>query len=545
MSEEPKLFGFFRLRALIKLSAQAILVSVFATACGGQGTPATGQDSDVVLRRGIAGEPSSLDPASATDTFSSQVIMDLYEGLTSESSSGEVVPGVASSWTVDSTGTQYTFYLRPNARWSNGKTVRAQDFLAAWQRVLDPKQGSPFASDLRLIVGAAAVLAGRSPPSSLGVVAANDKVLVVKLEQPAPYFPELMSHPATFPIFSDSSARTHDPRNWISNGPYILSGWQIGTRVDLTRNSAYWDLPNVHIKRVQYQIAPDQSSQFAAYRAGQLDMTDTVPPNAIPSFRKDHPNEIVIAPFLATAFYAFNLAEKPLSANPKLRKALAMAIDRQRLVSALASGQVAAYGFVPPGTWNYELQHWEWDKLSDFDRTSEAKRLYKEAGYSLNAPLRLRLLFNSNPAIKQTAIMIAAMWKEELGIETEFIGEEFRVFLESRHDKTRWDVARLAWIADYNDASSLLDGLRKDATTNDSGYNNPSYDKLLDEAAKTANPEARSSLLETAERVMLADYPAIPLYFFVSKRLVKPYVVGVKPNPLDRVPTKALIILSH
>src|SRR5271169_3515795 len=259
MSEEPKLFGFFRLRALIKLSAQAILVSVFATACGGQGTPATGQDSDVVLRRGIAGEPSSLDPASATDTFSSQVIMDLYEGLTSESSSGEVVPGVASSWTVDSTGTQYTFYLRPNARWSNGKTVRAQDFLAAWQRVLDPKQGSPFASDLRLIVGAAAVLAGRSPPSSLGVVAANDKVLVVKLEQPAPYFPELMSHPATFPIFSDSSARTHDPRNWISNGPYILSGRQIGTRVDLTRNSAYWDLPNVHIKRVQYQIAPDQS----------------------------------------------------------------------------------------------------------------------------------------------------------------------------------------------------------------------------------------------------------------------------------------------
>ena len=208
---------------------------------------------------------------------------------------------------------------------------------------------------------------------------------------------------------------------------------------------AYWDLPNVHINRVQYQIAPDQNSQFAAYRAGQLDMTDTVPPNAIPLLRKDYPNEVVIAPILTTAFYALNLAEKPFSGNLKLRKALAMAIDRQRLVDALALGQVAAYGFVPPGTWNYESQHWEWDKLGDSDRIAEAKRLYQESvASSLGTPFHLRLLFNSNPAIKQTAIMIAAMWKEELGIETEFIGEEFKVFFESRHDKTKWDVAQLS-----------------------------------------------------------------------------------------------------
>jgi oligopeptide transport system substrate-binding protein len=520
-------------------------VSVAVGACSQSGTPSPDLGSDVVLRRGIAGEPSSLDPAAAIDTFSTQVIQDLYEGLTTESSSGEVIPGVASSWTVDSSGTQYTFNLRSNARWSNGKPVRAQDFLTAWQRVLDPKQGSPVANDLRLIVGAAAVLSGRSPPSSLGVVAASDSVLVVNLEQAAPYFPELLSHSAAFPIFSESSARTHDPRKWISNGPYVLSGWQIGTRVELTRNMAYWDLPSVHIKRVQYQIAPDQNAQFAAYRAGQLDITDTVPPSAIPSLRKDHPNEIVTAPFLATAFYALNLSDKPFAGNLKLRKAVAMAIDRQRLVDALALGQVAAYGFVPPGTWNYDLQHWDWDKLSDSDRIAEAKRLYVEAGYSLDAPVHLRLLFNSNPAIKQTAIMIAAMWKDELGIETEFIGEEFRVFLQSRHDTKRWDVARLAWSADYNDASSFLDGFRENSPNNDSKYSNPSFDKLLDEAANTANPDARRGLLERAEQIVLADYTAIPLYFFVSKRLVKPYVVGVKPNPLDRVATKALSILTH
>src|SRR5271165_6817235 len=153
--EGSKVFAFLAFRAPMKLAAVVIFgISVAVAACSQHSTSSTGQDRDVVLRRGIGGEPSSLDPATATDTFSLQVIQDLYEGLTSESSSGEVVPGVASSWTVDSTGTQYTFNLRTNARWSNGKPVRAQDFLAAWQRVLDPKQGSPFANDLRLIVGA-------------------------------------------------------------------------------------------------------------------------------------------------------------------------------------------------------------------------------------------------------------------------------------------------------------------------------------------------------------------------------------------------------
>jgi oligopeptide transport system substrate-binding protein len=208
-------------------------------------------------------------------------------------------------------------------------------------------------------------------------------------------------------------------------------------------------------------------------------------------------------------------------------------------------GQVAAYGIVPPGTRNYDLQHWEWSDASDADRVTEARRLYGEAGYSIDAPLHLRLLFNSNPVIKQTAIVIASMWKSELGIETELINEEFRVFLQSRKEKEKWDVVRLAWTADYNDPSSFLDVFRKNSPNNDSGYSNPSFDKLLDEAARSSDPEVRRSLLETAERVMLADYPAIPLYFLVSKRLVKPYISGVKLNPLDRIGSKSLSILPH
>ena len=315
--------------------------------------------------------------------------------------------------------------------------------------------------------------------------------------------------------------------------------------MELTRNVTYWDRASVQIEHVEYQIASDQNSQFAAYRAGQLDMTDTVPSNAIGSLRKEHPNELVIAPYLATAYFGLNFVAGQLHGNIKLRKALSMAIDRRRLVNALALGQISAYGFVPPGTWNYEPQRWEWASLDDANRVIEARRLYKEAGYSVDTPLSLRLLFNSSPSIKQTAIMIAAMWKEELGIDTRLTDEEFRVFLQTRRDRKKWDVVRLAWNADYNDASNFLDIFRLTSANNDTGYANPIFEKYLDDAAKTANQETRRSLLQKAERTMLADYPVIPLYFFVSKRLVKPYVFGVKPNALDRVVSKSLVVAPH
>ena len=299
------------------------------------------------LRRGIGGEPSSLDPAVATDNFSSQVIQDLYEGLTGESSSGEVVPGVASSWDVDPSGTKYTFHLRPNASWSNGKHVVASEFVASWQRVLDPKQGSPVSTELRLLKGAAAIISGKMPPTTLGVVAQSSDVLIVNLEQPAPYFPQVLAHSAAFPIYSDSSARSHTAISWVSNGPFILSSWLPGTAIRLKRNAAYWDHANVQLDNVDYQIAPDQNSQFAAYRAGQLDMTDTVPSNAIESLRKEHPQELVIAPVLATAYYGINLDASQLRGNLKLRKALSMAIDRRRLVASLALGQTQHSGLCP------------------------------------------------------------------------------------------------------------------------------------------------------------------------------------------------------
>ena len=508
-------------------------------------SPRQADNSAEMLRRGLSGEPESLDPAQASDTFSYEVMDDLYEGLTTESPSGEVIPGVAENWTVSASGTQYTFHLRPNARWSNGKPVRAQDFIAAWQRVLDPKRGSAVADKLRLNLNAPAIIVGKAAVSTLGVEARGDSVLIVTLERPAPYFPQVVSHSAAYPIYSDASASSHDPATWVSNGAYRLAAWSPGTSVTLTKNPHYWNESTVHIPRVEYDVATDGNVQFTRYRAGILDLTDNVPENMVAELRREHSTEFVTAPYLATAYYGFNLTAGPGKGNPQLRQALSMAIDRTRLVESLSFGQTPAFGFVPPGTWNYESQSWPWRDLGDAERVAEAKRLYAAAGFSQRAPLRLHLLYNSNPAIKRTAIVVASMWKETLGIATELNEEEYRVFLQTRHDRSRWDVVRLAWSADFNDASNFLDTLRVHSSNNDPGYVNPTFDEMLDQAAGSADPTRRRELLERSERLMLSDYPLVPLYYFVSKRLVKPYLQGVVVNPMNHIRSQSLQLMAH
>lgn len=499
-----------------------------------------------VLRRGIGGEPATLDPGAATDTFSFEVIRDLYEGLATESPDGTVVPGVASSWTVNASGTQYTFQLRPDAKWSNGSRVRAKDFVVAWRRVVDPKRASPVADTLRPVARAASILLGRLPPTALGVTAARDDLLVVELDRPAPYFPQLLTHSATFPIYSEDAAKSHTARTWVSNGPYVLSSWTPGSNLKLRKNRSYWDRATAQIPNVEYVPIPDESAEFRQYRAGELDVTQSVPSGELNSLRIERPNELFVGPFLGTAYYAINLHSQYFARNLNLRKSLALAIDRIALQSTiLPFGQRPAYGLVPPGTWNYDPQAWEWRTLTNAERLTEARRLYSLAGFSSLRPLRLRILINSNNSIKQVAIAIASMWKQTLGVDTELVDEEYRVFLDSRRNTSKWEVARLGWTADYNDAGNFLDILRATSPNNDARYARQEYDALLDRAASTIDPTDRRLLLQRAERMMLADYPILPIYFFSSKRLIRPYVKGATVNPLNRLYSKHLTMEDH
>jgi oligopeptide transport system substrate-binding protein len=323
----------------------------------------------------------------------------------------------------------------------------------------------------------------------------------------------------------------------------VLLSWTPGGTIELSKNASYWDRDNVQIHKVQYQTIADENAQLLRYRAGQLDITQSVPAGALSSVRQELPNELHVTPYLATAFYVFNLHTSPLAGNLNLRKALAMAVDRKVLLTTLLPfGQTPAYGFVPPGTWNYQPQSWEWAELPDSIRIAEAQRLYEKAGFKRQVPLHLKLLFNSNPIIKQLAIAVTSTWKQTLGVETELIDEEFRVFLDSRKDTSRWDVLRFAWTADYNDATNFLDTFRSNSPNNSAGYSNAQFDALIDEAARSADIAKRRGLLEAAERLMLSEYPVMPIYFFSSKRLIKPYIRGDTTDPLNRMYSKHLAI---
>ena len=524
--------------------APLLLGLMILTGCHPEnGTSTQALADPTTLRRGIGGEPSSLDPGGASDTFSYEVIRDLYEGLATESADGQIMPGVASSWSVDQTGTEYTFNLRHDAMWSNGRPVRAQDFIVAWRRVIDPKHASPLADFLRPIAHAAEIIKGQLMPEQLGVRAPRDDLLVVQLQQPAPYFLQLLTHTATFPIFSEEAAAAHTQEQWVSNGPYVLTSWVPSGNLHLTKNSRYWDAHDVRIRNVEYVPISDENSELRQYRAGELDVTHTIPSAALPTLLNERRNEILAAPYLGTVYYAINMHAPAYSQNGKLRQALAMAIDRRKLQSTLlVFGQTPAYALVPPGTWNYDQQLWRWGSASDDDRVAQARALYTAAGYSPENPLHLRCLVSDGSAIKAIAIAIASMWRETLGVETQLVSEEYRVFLNSRKDVSRWDVARLSWTADYNDAGNFLEVFRSNSPNNDPGYTSPQYDSLLDAAASTPEPIQRKEILEKAERLMLSEYPIIPIYFYSSKRLIKPYVNGAKTNPLNRLYSKHLHI---
>jgi oligopeptide transport system substrate-binding protein len=551
--EPPTMVGSSRVTILSKCEASmsqwmrcgSLLLTILLAGC--QPNVPSDQTSDGVtriLRRGIGGEPSSLDPAGAVDTYSFEVIRDLYEGLTTEAADGTLQPGVAATWEISPAGTEYTFKLRENAKWSNGQKVRAQDFVSAWRRVVDPKRASPVADLLRPIANAAEIIAGQLPPEKLSAYAQSDDRLVVQLKEPAPFFLQLLTHSATFPIYGHETPSKR-ANNWVSNGAYVLADWVPGASLRLKKNIDYWDHDNVRITEVEYIPISDESSELNRYRAGQLDVTQSVPPSAIPLIRKEFPDDLSVAPFLGTVYYALNLRTQTPFGNQLLRQALAMSIDRMVLTKTVLNfGQQPAYGFVPPGTWNYDQQNWSWKSMSDAARIAESRSLYATAGYSANKPLHLRILINANPEIKKLSVAIASMWKEELGVNSDLIDEEYRVFLDSRKDASRWDVARLSWVADYNDAGNFLDIFRRGSPNNDAGYSNPQFDTLLDGAATTPDPTYRKKLLEKAENLMLSSYPVIPIYFYSSKRLIKPYVKGARSNPLNRLYSKHLFFES-
>lgn len=503
-----------------------------------------------VLHRGNGSEPGTLDPHRASGDVAADILRDLYEGLTSEDLDNKVVPGVAERWDMSEDGKTYRFYLRKNARWSNGDPLTAQDFVYALRRSVDPQLSSVYAQVLAPIVNVEAIIAGEKPPESLGVSAIDAHTVQIRLNGPTPYLPGLLTLSVAYPVHRASVEKYGEqfsrPDRLIGNGAFVLKEWVVNDHIKVVRNPYYWDNASTVLDAVYFYPIEDQSSELKRYRAGELDWTKEVPNNQFKWIKKNLANELHVTPMLTTYYYDFNVTRPPFKDNPKLRQALSMAIDRDIIAEKVAGvGEVPAWAWVPPGIANYTPQLLPYHSMTREARLGEARRLYAEAGYSQSNPLQTQIRYNTSENHKRIAIAVASMWRKNLGVQVRLLNEEWKVFIKNREGRVVTRVMRDGWSADYNDAYSFLQILQTGFDLNYSGYSNPAYDRLVEAAALEADLTRRAHLMEQAERLMLADHPLMPIYHYVTKRLVKPYVGNYRNGVMDHSYSKYHYIIKH
>ncbi len=522
----------------------AIVAALTATLVGRHGgVPA--QAPAVVLRRGNGAEPESLDPHGARSEAALTILRDLYEGLTEIGPDGAPVLAAADQCAISADGTSYRFHLRKFARWSNGDPLVAEDFAAAWRRLVDPRTGAQYAQLLAAVQGAEAITAGLAAPSTLGVQAVDSATLQVKLTHPTPYFLGLLAHPATFPInrtmLAQHASGFAKPGVMVSNGAFVLTRWDFGSHLVAVRNHRYWNDAATHVDGVEYYSITEPEAELRAFRSGAVDVTSSIPGAQFAWIKQHLGQELHISPQLGVYYLGLNLGRAPFARSPQLRRALSLVIDRERLVQAVTgNGESAAYTFVPPQTLNYSPPLPEYAGWPMPRRIARARELLAEAGM-LQSPPAIELRYNSSELHGRIAVAVAEMWKQALGVDTTLYAEEFKVLLQDIERGDVIQVFRASWLADYDDAYGFLQVLQSGARLNLPRYANAEYDDLLARAAGEADAGRRRTLLENAERVMIADQPLIPLYFYVAKRLVSARVQGWRDNAMNVVYSKQLV----
>ncbi len=488
------------------------------------------------LRVATMGEPASLDPHKVSGTWENYIVGDMFVGLTTEDTKAQAVPGIAESWTVSEDLKTYVFQLR-KSNWSDGTPFTAHDFVFSLQRILLPETAAEYASLLYVIEGAEAVNTGKAAAETLSVKAIDDYTLEIKLVGPAPYFLDLLTHYTAYPVpkhvIDKVGKAWTKPENMVVNGPFKLVEWLPNTHVKLTKNENYYDAGSVELDNLTFYTQEDRAAVQKRFRAGEIDVAMDFSSDQIEWLRANLPEETRIAPYLGIYYYPINTSVEPFT-DLRVRKALSMAVNREAIVDkVLKTGELAAYSFVPPGVAYYDNPaEVEWKDVPYRERIKQAKALLAEAGFTQDNPLKLTLRYNTSENHKRIAVAVASMWKA-IGVTAELFNAEVKVHYADLKQGD-FQVARAAWIADYNDAQNFLYLLETRTGANNYGrYSNPEFDSLMRQAEVTADLKKRGELMHKAEAQAMADQPVIPIYHYVSKNLVSKKVVGFVDNAKD------------
>ena len=499
--------------------------------------------NEASLHRGNRYEPATLDPHKYNTTYEAAIILDLFEGLVAYDAQGELVPGVAGSWSTTPDGRRYTFLLRPNLMWSDGAALTAEDVVFSFRRLMDPKTAAVFAPLLYMLANARAVNTGAAPLAALGVAAPDPMTVVLELDTPAPYLTQILANAfaSVVPryLIAQRGEAWTQPGVMVSNGAYALETWQPQSSIGLVRNPKFHAVAAVKLARVSYVPTEDVNAGLVRFRAGELDMQLDVPGGQLERLRAEFPAETRLTPTLLTYYLALNTTQ-PKLAEAKVRRALSLAIDRDVLTAkVLRSGEQPAFSFVPPIVAGYRPAPMDFAEAASDARLAEAKRLLNAAGYGPGKPLRIAYSHSAGLDMRRIGVILAGMWKR-IGVEITLLNAEGKVHFANLREGN-YEMAFVGWAADFNDAASFLYVLDSNSVrSNYSRYHNAAYDQLLAKAAALENAGARAEVLREAEALLMADQPIIPLYFGVTKNLVSQRVVGWRANAIDVHPSRYL-----
>lgn len=507
-------------------------VALILSACG------TSDDSQLrgILKLNLtSGEPTSLDPAKAFNSDSMEVVNALFEGLMRLDEQHQPKPAAAEKVDVSPDGFTYVFTLRPDVRWSNGEQLTAHDFEYAWKRILDPETASPAAFLLYFIENAEEYNTGKASADQVGVRAKDDRTLEVRLARPTPFFLQLTAYTVFFPVYTKGLEKNPDlyenGDSYVSNGPFRLEEWRHDSAIKVVKNEHYREKERVKLSGIEWLMVTDRVSAYQMFKTGKLHAA-TPPPDLLPSLIQN--GEAKVMEGSGLEFFRFNVEEKPFT-NKKIRKAFALAVDRETIVDRVVQGdQQPALAFVAPGTMT---------RLGDFrtgrealiadNRVEEARRLLeegmKEEGWD-RLPA-VTLLYNADEKNKLVAEALQEMYRKNLGVTIRLQSQESKVFFDSQINRN-YQMSRSSFLPDYNDPYNYLESFQTDHPMNRTGWSNERYDGLLEKAADAKNEEERVKLLQEAEELLLEEMPMFPLYYYNQVIVETPKLKNVLRHPV-------------
>ncbi|HFO1050737.1 MULTISPECIES: peptide ABC transporter substrate-binding protein [Bacillus cereus group] len=526
------------------LMVMALVTSLLLTACNNKENKSDKEAKKQVLNVTVSEEIPSLDTVKTMDGTSAHVMQNIFEGLYVLDDQDQPIPAVAKSFKRSEDGKKYTFDLRKDAKWSNGDNVTANDFMFAWKRAINPETASQYAYMLFYVKNAKEINKGTVPLAELGVKVINDYKLEVELEQPIPYFLQLLALPIYLPqheSFLKEQGKNYalEPSNLLYNGPFILEKWKHEQEFQLKKNAPYWDEKKVKLDEINFQIVKDTMTAVNLYEAGNL---DRVPINSqfVDKYKGD--KELHMSSEPAIAMLRFNEKNSAL-ANKKVRQAISFALNKEDFVAHfINNGAKPATGLVPVGHINEETGkdfREENGNLSLYDVQS-AKKNWEEAKKELGVEqVNFEFLtFEQDNAKRMAEYIKGDLEKNLQGLTIQIKQQPFKQKLQLEQTGD-YDITMANWGPDYKDPISYLELFTTGNQNNKMNYSNRHYDELIKKAKSdlVLDQKKRWEALQEAERILLGDAAVAPLYQMGSAYVQKDYVRGIEKHQFGGIYT--------